>query len=169
MTIRNVQPLVLIDSREQIPFTFERCPTQTATLATGDYSVAGLEHLIAVERKSLADLVACVGRERARFERELQRMQAHRFRLLVVEAHADDLERHGWAGKVTPASVVGSLATWMGRYQVGVWLGGDHERAARFVERYLGGAVRTLARELEAVQQACVEPARIRNNVARSQ
>ena len=68
---------ILIDTREQAPFAFthERYAGTTieaGTLDTGDYSLAGLTDLVAVERKSLPDLVACLGRERERFERELR-------------------------------------------------------------------------------------------------
>ncbi len=72
---------ILIDSREQNPFTFQGrhyggVEIEAASLQTGDYSLAGLQDRIAIERKSLADLVACLGRERGRFERELTRAAA---------------------------------------------------------------------------------------------
>ncbi len=68
---------ILIDSREQSPFAFQHekytgTVTEVGTLDTGDYSLAGLTDRVAVERKSLPDLVACLGRERERFEREMQ-------------------------------------------------------------------------------------------------
>ena len=81
--------MIIIDSREQHPFDFQG-PTQIGTLATGDYSIVGLEHLLAVERKSLDDLLACIGHERDRFKRELQRLRAYRFRMLVIEATAQE-------------------------------------------------------------------------------
>ena len=66
--------LIVVDSREQCPFPFthERyeAKTKQGALTVGDYSLAGLEDKVAVERKSLPDLVACLGRERERFERE---------------------------------------------------------------------------------------------------
>ena len=69
--------LIVVDSREQCPFPFahERygAKTKQGALTVGDYSLAGLEDKVAVERKSLPDLVACLGRERERFERELMR------------------------------------------------------------------------------------------------
>lgn len=72
---------IIIDSREQAPFTFQHekyagTVAEPGTLDTGDYSLAGLTDRVAVERKSLPDLVACLGRERERFERELQRAAA---------------------------------------------------------------------------------------------
>ena len=55
---------IVIDTREQAPFPFsgeQYRGTETAfgTLDTGDYSLAGLTDKVAVERKSLPDLVAC--------------------------------------------------------------------------------------------------------------
>ena len=52
--------------------------------------------MVAVERKTMDDLLACVGRERDRFKRELQRLRAYRFRLLVVEADAAVIEAGDW-------------------------------------------------------------------------
>ena len=50
---------IIIDTREQAPFTFRHermgATTEPGTLAVGDYSLAGLEDRVAVERKSLPD------------------------------------------------------------------------------------------------------------------
>ena len=53
---------IIIDSREQAPFTFGDydCEAVSGSLPTGDYSLAHLEHQIAIERKSLSDLVGCL-------------------------------------------------------------------------------------------------------------
>ena len=69
---------VIVDSREQAPFPFrgpryEGVTVEMGALSVGDYSLAGLADRVAVERKSLPDLVMCLGRERERFERELAR------------------------------------------------------------------------------------------------
>ena len=80
-----VQPVVLIDRREQTPWSFANLASERAALDTGDYSIRGLTHAVAVERKSLDDLLSCVGRERNRFLRELARLRGFRFRCLVVE------------------------------------------------------------------------------------
>lgn len=146
-----IEPTIIVDSREQTPWKFSNLPTEPGSLATGDYSVRGLEHLIAVERKSLDDLLANVGRERARFCRELQRLRAFRFRCLVIEASYSDLERGEWRSKVQPSAVLGSLAGWQARYSLPVMLVGDHESAARFAERYLYQCARLVAQENAAI------------------
>lgn len=140
-------PIIIVDSREQLPFEFANMPSEPGTLDTGDYSIRGLEHLVAVERKSLDDLLACCGRERDRFKRELQRLRAYRFRLLVIEASAADLEAGDWRSKLKPAHVMGSLAAWTAQYSLPVWLAGGHDAGARFVERFLYQAARCITSE----------------------
>lgn len=144
---------ILIDTREQAPFVFAEMPTRPKTLDTGDYSIAGLEHLIAVERKSIDDLLACCGRERDRFKRELQRLQAYRFRLLVVETDAAALEAGRWRSKLHSSHVLGSLAAWSAQFTLPVWLGGSHEACGRYVEKYLFQCVRRVRTEYEVASQ----------------
>lgn len=126
----------VVDTREQLPLDLSPLRSVAATLDTGDYSILGLESVVAVERKSLPDLVSCVGRERDRFLRELDRLRAYPVRLLVVEASWDDLESGSWRGQVTPAAVVGSVLSWQAA-GLPVCLAGDRERAGRVVSRTL--------------------------------
>ncbi|MFH1108733.1 MAG: ERCC4 domain-containing protein [Planctomycetota bacterium] len=144
------EPCIIIDSREQNPLDFPTLTATVGTLDTGDYSIVGLTNLVAVERKSIDDLLTCIGRERDRFKRELQRLRAYRFRLLVVEASAADLEAGQWRSNLKPAHVVGSLAAWCVQYGLPIWLAGDHGAAGRFVEKFLYQCARTLANEYEA-------------------
>jgi len=149
------EPSIIIDSREQNPLDFPNLHATVGSLDTGDYSIVGLTNLVAVERKSTDDLLGCVGRDRERFKRELQRLRAFRFRLLIVEASAADLDAGvsglvPWRSTLQPSHVVGSLAAWCAQYGLPIWLAGDHAGAARFVERYLYQCARTLANEYEA-------------------
>ncbi len=143
-------PIIIVDSREQCPLAFPNLPTTVGTLDAGDYSIVGLTHLVAVERKSIDDLLACCGRERERFKRELQRLRAYRFRLLVIEADAAGLEAGQWRSQLAPAHVLGSLAAWCAQYELPVWLAGSHDGAGRFVERFLDQAARMVAMDYKA-------------------
>lgn len=140
----------LVDSREQTPLDLSPLRTEPATLDTGDYSVRGLEQVIRIERKSLPDLVACVGRERERFDREVQRLLSYPVRVLLVEATWQDIERGDWRGKVTPAAVEGSLLGWIAA-GLSVELVGDHHRAGRFAARILYITAKRRWRELRAM------------------
>ena len=144
-------PTIIIDRREQRPWVFHNLQSEPGSLTTGDYSVLGLEHLINIERKSLDDLLGCIGNHRDRFKRELARLRGFRFRALVIEASHADLEAGQWRSQIKPASVLGSLAAWTAQYSLPVWLAGDHEAAARFAERYLYQASRRVAHEHAAL------------------
>ncbi len=103
----------IIDTREQLPLDLSPLCSIRDTLTTGDYSVRGLEHLVALERKSLGDLLACVGRERERFDREVQRLLAYPARALVIESTWPTLEAGNWHGEVTPSAALGSVLGWI--------------------------------------------------------
>ena len=146
-----IEPVIVVDSREQNPWKFANLPSAPGSLSTADYSVKGLEHLIAVERKSLDDLLACIGIHRDRFKRELQRLRAYRFRALIIEANYNDLERGGWRSKIQPSAVLGSLAAWQCQYSLPIMLAGTHEAGAEFCERFLYQAARCVAAENAAL------------------
>ena len=137
----------LVDTREQLPLDLPWLTQQRATLPTGDYSVKGLENHIAIERKSLPDLVACCGRERQRFEREIQRLLAYPVRCLVIESDWPEIEAGGWRGKMRPRQVGASLISWQVR-GLPICLAGDRDRAARLVASMLRRATIHRWREL---------------------
>lgn len=135
----------VIDTREGLPY--ELAPLRQVRLGegfglkTGDYSVQGLEHLIAVERKSLADLLGCIGTNRERFDAEMQRILAYPHRLLLIESSWPELERGDWRPQVTVEAVIGSIIGWQ-RMGIPVELAGDRERAQRHAVRFLFGCAK---------------------------
>ena len=150
----DIQPhsiIPLIDSREQTPWDLPALGTpQTVTLDTGDYSYLGGERELAIERKSLTDLLGCIGGERERFERELTRMLAYPTRALIIEASWPDLERGEWRSKVTAAAAVGSVLGWIG-WGIPCILAGDRARAAKYAARLIYLTARRRWRECRAL------------------
>jgi DNA excision repair protein ERCC-4 len=126
----------LVDTREQTPLALPGLRIERATLSTGDYSVRGLENHVAIERKSLPDCVACCGRERKRFDREIQRLLAYPVRCLVVEANWADIEAGDWRGQMTPKQVGASLISWQVR-GLPVCMAGDRMMAGKLVASML--------------------------------
>ena len=113
----NDYPTILIDTREQRPLKFPaEVPTESATLWTGDYSIRGLDDMVAVERKSLSDLVRCIGRDRDRFCIQLRRMKGLHCGAVVIEANLADVMNQNYLGKVHPNAVLGTVAAWQGKY-----------------------------------------------------
>lgn len=138
------------DTREQLPLDLSPLQVSTGTLATGDYSIVGLEHYVAIERKSAEDMLACIGRERERFDREIQRLLAYPVRAVVVEAGWQFFERGEWRGEVTPNQAIGSLLGWI-TAGVPIVMCYTHERAGKFVSRMLYTAARRRWREARAL------------------
>lgn len=81
---------LICDSREQRPYQFETA-SEVGTLACGDYSIHGLEDHVAIERKTLDDLIGCLTHDRDRFESELHKGKALDYFALVIEASLSDL------------------------------------------------------------------------------
>ena len=121
---------ILIDTREQLPFAFPGMTTEVTSLPTGDYSIKGMESIVAIERKSLEDLVGSCGCDRDRFDREIQRLLAYPVRCLVVEADWQDVALGEWRSKLTPKQVATSLLSFQVR-GLPVCMAGDRDMAQK--------------------------------------
>jgi len=147
---------VVIDTREQLPFAFAgfKCdaadgggpltvPTRRGTLASGDYSLVGYEHRLAVERKSLADLYGTLGKGRERFERELERLARFDFAAVVIEATWPEVcAEPPPHAQLPPKTVFRSILAWSVRYPRVHWFPAGPRALAevtafRLLERFL--------------------------------
>ena len=81
---------IIIDSREQVPYHFE-ASSEKGALSIGDYSIQGLENYVSIERKKLDDLILCLSKDRARFERELYKGRSLDYMALIIEAGLADI------------------------------------------------------------------------------
>ena len=144
---------IVVDSREQAPFTFAGYPVEVTvgTLETGDYSLSGFERRVAVERKSLADLVGCLGADRERFQRELARLRGYDAAVVVVEDPADDLREGRYRGKLDAGAAWQSVLAFSMRYRVPFIFGRDRADAESIAFDFLRHFHRDRWRELEAL------------------
>lgn len=126
----------IADTREQTPLDLSPLKCELGTLPTGDYTVKGLEHIVCVERKSLSDLMGCIGGGRERFDKEMHRILAYPCRLLVIEGTLGQIALKQYRGDISPNAALGSLLGWMAA-GIPVLLAGDHQEAGRMVARYL--------------------------------
>lgn len=111
---------IVVDTREQTPWLFQgprfaEVEVERAALATGDYSLAGLEDMVAIERKSLADLLGCLTHERERFERELERGRCLDFFAVLVEGSFADLASGEYRSAMQPHAACQSVLAMMTR------------------------------------------------------
>lgn len=140
--MREPPPTIVIDTREQRPYRFPG-HERFDTLPTGDYTGEGVESILCIERKSLPDLLGCVGQSRERFERELERMLAYPKRTVVCEFGLPDLARGGWRhSHITPAQAVSSVLAWRLRYDIDFLFAGDRAHGAAAVRKLVTLAVR---------------------------
>ncbi len=132
-------PVVIADTREQEVYTFSptRITTVRRALPAADYSLLGLEARVAVERKSLKDLVDTVIRDRERFERELSRLATYDASCVVVEANLPDVLDHRYRSGAHPASVLGAVLAIVVDHGIPVFFCGDRATARAFTEGYL--------------------------------
>ena len=127
---------ITIDTREQTPLPFSNIPTEAGTLQSGDYSIRGLEHLFAIERKTIADLVGSVTRDRERFERELHRLRGFHFARLLVIGSEQQIANGQYRSNANPKAVLHSMYALEIRYSVPIVFSPTPQAAALLVERW---------------------------------
>ena len=106
-----------------------RRPYIIGTLSEGDYSVCGLEDRIAIERKSLSDLVSSLTHDRKRFEKELAKTRSYQRFYVVCECSAEDILSGRYRSEASPASVWESICAFSIRYAPSYSAGQNHGRA----------------------------------------
>ena len=149
---------IVVDSRERHPFGFSRwpdCEVVTGALPTGDYSLAGLEDKIALERKSLADLVGCLtGSDRTRFERELVRAKGLDYFSVIIEAGFTELTGKQYRSAMNPHAAAQSILAFQVRHGASfIWAGtrtGAEYTAFWILSKYLREAELRLEKILKA-------------------
>jgi ERCC4-type nuclease len=157
-------PTVVIDTREQRPFDFSAHPNwiggvERRGLATGDYSIVGMEDILALERKSLADLIFSLTHNRTRFISACERLSEYHYRAIIVEAtyeeiktpYPEEVYRRGGepAGRAPgrlhtrahPNGISGSLDAINARFGIGILYTSrnralSQERAARWLSKH---------------------------------
>ena len=124
---------IICDSREQINahltryFDKQKIPHISRKLDTGDYSAQigalSLERDIVIERKAnLDEICGNFTVERERFEREFLRAKAYGTKVVLIVENATwtDVFLGNYRSKVKPQSLIGSLLSWMVRYNITV-------------------------------------------------
>ena len=118
---------ILIDSREQAPFTFAsyEVKPEVVALPVGDYSLPGFTDKVAIERKELNDLISCLmNGNRDRFERELAKARYFDLFAVVVEAPFSAVSRGQYRSEMKVQAALQSIITFQVRYRIPfVWAG----------------------------------------------
>lgn len=122
---------VIVDNREQEPFSFKRFPDVTVergTLQTADYSLPGMGHLVGLERKSLPDLIHSISSDRERFGREIQRGRALECFCIICEASWEDVALGAYRSRMEPKAAIQTLYSLISR-GIPIVMAGSREMA----------------------------------------
>lgn len=131
--------IIITDTREQEGYSFDSrlVGTVRRALPAGDYSLAGLENAVAVERKSLEDFVSTVIHSRERFRNELRKLAGYRAACVVVEAGVADVLLHRYRSDAHPNAVLGSALSIILDFRIPVFFCSSRQAACQFVQAYL--------------------------------
>ena len=148
---------IIIDTREQRPFDFsqfEGCEIVSGTLETGDYSVLGFASEIAVERKSIDDLIGCLTHDRDRFRRELERLRGYNSALLVIETPFNAIRGGFYRGRMNPEAAAQSVISMSQKYRLPVFFASSKTEGAYFTFHFLRHFLRHEAEKVKRLQFA---------------
>ena len=140
--LRAPLPVLVVDSREQNPFSFARfkgwfAGIEKKALALGDYSIAGLEDSCVVERKDLGDLVRSFTTERPAFIARLRRMSAYPDRLLIITSALSQVKSRYEHSPENPNQITQSLIAVLAGLRVPFLCVETHEMGEEIVASYL--------------------------------
>lgn len=150
--------IILVDSREQLPFSFSKWPDiqiRVEALPAGDYSLPGFQDRVAVERKELNDLIACLmGDNRARFEKELAKARRYKMFCVVVEAGLQDVAQGRYQSKMNPNAALQLVTALFVRYGVPFMFCGSRAGAEYMTFSLLSKYVYEIQKRFKQVQAA---------------
>jgi DNA excision repair protein ERCC-4 len=156
--LHGAQPVIYVDTREVKPLQFRHLSVIRQTLGEGDYQICGISDWSVERKASLDELVGCcVGKNRERFERELQRLRPYAFkRLLVVGATCDDdVLNYQYFSEIAPRAVLGSLDAWQAAFDLPFILVPTPQEAALTIERLAFYWCRRKVKEMNELTKGC--------------
>lgn len=149
---------IVIDTRESlnphpwVGYFSADVKIERRALETGDFALAALPDAGVIERKTVDDLLTCIGRERERFERELVRSRYVGRLVVVCEGTMADLfaEARRRGSGISDNAIIGTLAAFQRRYAP-FFFAGSVQVSAEFTERFLRGQIAEVQRAAKAI------------------
>jgi ERCC4-type nuclease len=131
---------IIIDTREQKAWEFPRHSTANIKLDTGDYSLAGFQDRLCIERKRSVSEIASNITEK-RFVDELERMKEFKYKFMIFEFSLTDvlrypegseIPRHKWKYiKISPNFILKKLSEYMVNYNINIIFGDTPKNAEK--------------------------------------
>ena len=144
--MHNYDFTIIIDTREQQPWSFEHYATANKKLDTGDYSIEGLEHLLGIERKkSISEFANNI--TESRFKDVVMRMSQLKYSFLLLEFDLKDVliypvgstvPKKMWDKiKISPAFLIKHLLELQLNHNIKVIFCGSSSNAEKIAEHIL--------------------------------
>jgi ERCC4-type nuclease len=134
---------VIVDTREQQPWSFDNYVKANKKLDTGDYSVEGLENLLAIERKKSINEIANNIVE-SRFKDVIDRLSKIKYAYILLEFDLNNvlnypigssLPKHMWDKvKISPSFIMKHILEWQMFHNIKVMFCGSADNAEQTAE-----------------------------------
>lgn len=145
MTTSSEDFTIIVDTREQQPWTFENYVVANKKLDTGDYSIDGLQDFFVIERKKSINEIANNIIE-PRFKDVITRLGQLKYSFLLLEFSMTDvlyypigsnLPKRLWDKvKITPPFIMKNILDWQLKYNIKVLFcnnASNAEKTAEFI------------------------------------
>lgn len=134
---------IIVDTREQQPWSFDHYAKSHKKLDTGDYSIEGLEHILTIERKKSSSEFATNIIE-SRFKDVVMRLSQFKYSFLLLEFNLEDLliypigstvPKKMWDKvKITPAFLIKNILELQLNHNIKVIFCGSASNAEKIAE-----------------------------------
>lgn len=136
-------PNIIIDTREQQPWTFAEHTVSVCKLDTGDYSLEGFEHLLCIERKKTVSEFANNIVEK-RYDDWTRRMAQFKYKFLLLEFTLDDvysfpinsgMPKYLWSQtRISPKFIIKKLTELLIYHDIHIIFCGSIKSAQKYAE-----------------------------------
>lgn len=137
---------IVVDTREQQPWSFDHFAKAHKKLDTGDYSIDGLQHLLAIERKkSVSEFANNI--VESRFKDVIIRLSQLKYSFLLLEFDLEDVliypigstvPKRMWDKiKISPAFLLKNILELQLEHNIIVYFCGDHTNGEKMAEYIL--------------------------------
>lgn len=137
---------IIVDTREQQPWSFDNFATAHKKLDTGDYSIEGLQDIFAIERKKSINEIANNIVE-PRFKDVVMRMSQLKYSFFLLEFSMNDvlnypigsnLPKRLWGKvRITPPFIIKNILDWQLKYNIKVLFCNSASNAEKVAEHIL--------------------------------
>jgi ERCC4-type nuclease len=150
---------VIIDNKEQKPLEFKNSVSKH--MKTGDYSILyrGIDYSnkIALERKSIADLISTLSSGHKRFKKELERALNLEYFAIIIEGPYFDVLHKNYSGarfsKMPGYTITSILFTLHVKYDINVFFAQNRNESKAIMQELMRAYLKQKEREKDEKNQ----------------